>query len=230
MLNFRILGWIMLLCSAGSVYAFEGTITITCKKNTREHIFELKIKDQKAWMVSRFGGNKKYAGYLIDCQTRDFFTVSGLGRKVIIQYHADTLVRFYEQQGFKTGLSFGNGPKLSETNKVRVLNQQTATRYTAEKAEAWVGEIQTPLPAMIPLLRLLDAWGEIEFSGKTILEYTMQKGGDPESVKVNIVKEKIDDSWFILPKDYRAVNFSRLMEDKRNDPGLISLIRDFGEF
>lgn len=231
MLNPHWLGLIICLGSFFSACAFEGTITVNFKKDKEEHILELRIKDNNVWMVSRFGGNKKYGGYLMDLNTREFYTLSAQGKKVIIQYHADTLIRFYEQQGFKQGLSAGSGPRLTETNKVRVMNQQTATRYVCEKGEAWVAEMQTPLPVLIPLLRLLNAWGKIEHAGKMIVESTYApEQAAQESIRVSVVKEKIDDSWFILPKDFRAVNFTRLMEEKRNDSSIISLIRDFGEF
>src|SRR4051812_48357102 len=92
--------------SAFAQNSFEGTISVfyTNEKNTTV-ICEIKVKGNEVYVKQNENGNSKYDRFVIDLQSRDLYTISTAGKKVIIKYNLDSLLNFYDANNLKEGFS-----------------------------------------------------------------------------------------------------------------------------
>jgi|ERR1043165_6174145 hypothetical protein len=233
--------WGVLVLFSAPLFAqnnFEGVITVlyTNEKSTSINC-EIKIKGNEVYIKQNENGNKKYDRFVINLESRELFTVSAKDRKVIIKYHLDSLLNFYDRNQLKPGFSLSEDFNFKATDKVKKENNLSLTKYTGEtdlhKATIWVGETGAPLKQLIPFLRLLGSWNEADGLAKgDILEAEVSgKVSKKDSrVLVSVSKESVAKEMFLLPKTYLQKDFAKLMNTDRNNPQLKMIIQTFAEF
>lgn len=216
---------------------FEGTITLTYKNEKEKNVItQVKVKDNKAYIKQTENGNKKYDYFVVDLTTKDLYTVSTSDKKVVIKYNLDQLVEFYDANELKDGYKKDYGLDFKLTDKNSEINGVAATKAVADnaylKATAWVTESSAPINKLLPFLRLIGSWNEIQGTSQTVIEGEVNSKVNKKetSVKAAIKKETVSKDAFELPKDYLQKDFAQLMNDKKNNKDLKSLIKAFAEF
>lgn len=209
-------------------YTNEKSITVLC---------EIKIKGNDAYVKQNENGNPKYDRFVINLQSRELFTISARDKKVIIKYHLDSLLSYYDRNTLKEGFALNPGFGFKISDKTKADGGISMAKYTGEtdlrKATVWVGESTAPVNALIPFLRLLGNWNEADgsFKGQILETEVNNKVNKKESkVKVSITKEPVAKEMFVLPKTYLLKDFSKLMNEERNSKNLKTIIQTFAEF
>lgn len=222
----------------GAQSSFEGVITVfyTNDKNTTT-ICEIKAKGDDIYIKQLENGNTKYDRFVINLQTRDLYTISTHEKKVIIKYHLDSLLAYYDANKLKEGFELKTGLDFKATDKTKKENGVNMVKYTGEndlrKATVWLGESTAPVNALIPFLRLLGNWNDADgnFKGQVIeAEVTNKVSKKDTKVMVNIKHEEVAKEMFILPKTYLQKDFGKLMNTDRTNPSLKIIIQTFAEF
>ncbi|MCX6065049.1 MAG: hypothetical protein NT121_04750 [Chloroflexi bacterium] len=209
-------------------YTNEKSTTILC---------EIKIKGSDVYIKQNENGNKKYDRFVINLQSRELFTISAHDRKVIIKYNLDSLLSYYDRNNLKEGFSLNPGFTFKIADKAKTDGGITMAKYTGEtdlrKATVWVGESTAPINALIPFLRLLGNWNEVDGSFKNQIletEVSSKVSKKDSKVKVTVTSEPVAKEMFILPKTYLLKDFSKLMNEERNNKNLKTIIQTFAEF
>jgi len=218
--------------------SFEGTLNVFYTNDKSTTILcEVKIKGSDVYLKQNENGNLKYDRFVINLQSRDLFTISAHDRKVIIKYNLDSLLNYYDRNNLKEGFALNPGFSFKISDKAKTDGGISMAKYTGEtdlrKATIWVGECAAPINSLIPFLKLLGNWNEADGSFKNqILETEVSsKVSKKESkVKVTITSEPVAKEMFILPKTYLLKDFSKLMNDERNNQNLKTIIQTFAEF
>lgn len=216
--------------------AFEGTLTVTYKNEKDDNVVaEIKVKDKQVYIKQTLNGNKKYSHFIVNLQTRDFYTVSNADSKIVIQYNLDKILEFYETNKLKEGYKRNSGLALKATDKTKEENGQKLTYATADNdnltATAWLSESNAPISELIPLLRVLGNWNDAQ-SSKAIVSADVTNKADKKTttLKVSVKKETVNASTFELPKGYAVKNFAALMEDQKGNKDINMIIQSFAQF
>ena len=232
---------LFLLLFPVSVFAqtsFEGTLNVFYTNEKGESILcEIKVKGDDVYIKQNENGNKKYDRFVINLQSRELFTISAHDRKVVIKYHLDSLLSYYDRNNLKAGFVLNPAFGFKAADKTKTDVATSMAKYTGEtnlnKATIWIGESAAPINSLIPFLQLLGNWNEAGGSFKNqILEAEVSsKVSKKESrVKVSVTKEPVAKEMFVLPKTYLVKDFSKLMNDERNNKNLKTIIQTFAEF
>lgn len=217
---------------------FEGTLNVFYTNEKSETILcEVKVKGDDVYIKQNESGNKKYDRFVINLQSRELFTISAHDKKVIIKYHLDSLLNYYDRNNLKEGFSMNPGFGFKLADKTKNDGGIAMTKYTGEtdtrKATVWVGESVAPINSLIPFLRLLGNWNEADGSFKNqILETEVSSKANKKDskVKVSLTSEPVAKEMFVLPKTYLLKDFSKLMNEERNNQNLKTIIQTFAEF
>ena len=231
----------MLFRSAVTLFAqnsFEGTLNIIYTNDKSETVLcEIKVKGNDVYLKQVQNGNQKYDRFVINLQSRELYTISAHDRKVIIKYNLDSLLNFYDKNKLKEGFSLYPEFSFKQVDKTKTEGGIVLAKYTGEtdlrKTTVWAGESAAPVNSLIPFLRLLGNWNEADGLIKNqILETeVINKAGKKDSkVKVSVTSEPIATEMFILPKTYLVKDFSKLMNEERNNKNLKTIIQTFAEF
>ncbi len=237
----KIFSSLLLLLFSVTIFAqtsFEGTLNVFYTNEKGESILcEIKVKGDDVYIKQNENGNKKYDRFVINLQSRELFTISAHDRKVVIKYHLDSLLSYYDRNNLKEGFVLNPAFGFKAADKTKTDGATSMAKYTGEtnlsKATIWVGESTAPINSLIPFLQLLGNWNEADGSLKNqILEAEVSsKVSKKESrVKVSITKESVAKEMFVLPKTYLVKDFSKLMNDERNNKNLKTIIQTFAEF
>ena len=217
---------------------FEGTLNIFYTNEKSETILcEVKVKGDDVYIKQNESGNKKYDRFVMNLQSRELFTISAHDKKVIIKYHLDSLLSYYDRNNLKEGFSMNPGFGFKVAEKTKNDGGIAMTKYTGEtdtrKAIVWVGESAAPINALIPFLRLLGNWNESDGSFKNQIfeaEVDNKVSKKESKVKVTITSEPVAKEMFVLPKTYLLKDFSKLMNEERNNQNLKAIIQTFAQF
>ncbi|MCW5907888.1 MAG: hypothetical protein KIS94_08520 [Chitinophagales bacterium] len=217
--------------------SFEGVLTVTYTiGKDAPAVAELRVKDTQVYIKQKQNGNPKYDFFILDTETKDFYTVSTPDKKVMIKYKYDKLTEYYEEKNLKENYRKDYKLAFKQTDKTREENGMKQTRATAEdeslKVTAWTTDIKFPMNEIIPVLRLMNNWNEAQGTTQVILEAeVINKVSKKEStVKVAVRKENVSKDYFKLPKGYTEKDFGRLMEDERNNGKLPAIVQSFAGF
>lgn len=232
---------LFLLLFSVSVFAqtsFEGMLNVFYTNEKGESILcEIKVKGDDVYIKQNENGNKKYDRFVINLQSRELFTISAHDRKVVIKYHLDSLLSYYDRNNLKKGFVLNPSFNFKAADKAKTDGGISMAKYTGEtnlnKATIWIGESTAPINSLIPFLQLLGNWNEADGSFKSqILETEVSsKASKKESrVKVSVTREPVAKEMFVLPKTYLIKDFSKLMNDERNNKNLKTILQTFAEF
>ena len=224
-----------------SVFAqtsFEGTLNIFYTNEKSESILcEIKVKGNDVYIKQNENGNKIYDRFVINLQSRELYTISAHDRKVIIKYHIDSLLSYYDRNNLKEGFVLTPAFGFKATDKAKTDGGISMAKYTGEtnlnKATIWVGESTAPINSLIPFLQLLGNWNEADglFKNQILEAEVSSKVSKKESkVKVSVTAETVAKEMFVLPKTYLVKDFSKLMNEERNNKNLKTIIQTFAEF
>jgi hypothetical protein len=209
-------------------YVNEKATTITC---------EIKVKGDEVYLKQNENGNNKYDRFVINLKTRELYTISTSAHKVIIKYNLDSLISFYDNNKLKEGFVLNPGFSFKATDKPKTENGTVVTKYTGEtdlrKATVWTTESSAPVNQLIPFLRLLGNWneGDGQVKGQILETEISSKVSKKDShVKVTVKIEPVAKEMFLLPKTYLQKDFSKLMQDERNNTLLKTIVQTFSEF
>jgi hypothetical protein len=197
---------------------------------------ELKASDKMIYIKNLQGGNEKYSFYILNLDTKDFFTVSKPEKKTVIKYQLDQLLDMYDKDELKEG--FKTNPDLSfkATEKTKEENGIKLTKYTGESAInrgiCWQQNTAYNFNRFIPVLRLLGFWNNAQLSSGTITEaaVTNKVSKKESTVKVVSKKETVSKEIFELPKDYLQKDFAKMMEQEKNNKDLKTIVQTFAGF
>lgn len=229
----------LLLFSAGTFaqYSFEGSVTISFKNGSNSSAADIKIKEYLVLIRQTENPIRKYNYFLVNLNTRSLETVSLKGTAVVIHYHLDSLLRYYEDNDLKEGYKTDYGISLRETDKA--ISEGNAKMVKAvgddnvRKVTAWLVDEKVPLNEIVPLLRLLGNWNEAQSNSKKIIlqaDVFNKISKKETSVKANYYKEKLPDTLFDLPKNVLRKDFAQLMQNYKGKDELKVLIQTFGGF
>lgn len=228
---------VILLSVSFAKAAFEGTITVQHKNEKNVTVTaEIKVKDSLIYIRQTENGHPKYSGYLINTQSRDFYTIGKEDKKVAIRYHLDSLLAFYERFNLKDGYRTNYGYDYKTSDKSKEENGAKYYKATAEdsyyKVTVWNGTSALPIAGLIPVLRLLGNWNEAQNNQQNIIEADVfNKLSRKEStVRVSSKNESIKDKTFTLPDNYRMEDFRSLMNKPIQQNDMRNIIQSFGEF
>jgi hypothetical protein len=218
-------------------FSFEGTLNVSFKNGSTINAADIKIKGDKVLIRQIENPIKKYSYFLVDLGKRTFETVALKDTMVVIQYHLDSLLQYYEQNNLKEGFRNHYGIALKETDKAvndgAVRMVKAVGEDNSRKITAWLIDESVPLNELTPVLRLLGNWNEAESGSKKIVlqAEVWNKGSKREtSVKATYFKEKLPSSLFDLPKNALLKDFAQLMQKQRNNSDLKTLIQTFAGF
>ncbi len=217
---------------------FEGTLNVFyINEKSTTVLCEVKIKGSDVYLKQNENGNTKYDRFVINLQSRELFTISTHDRKVIIKYHLDSLLSYYDRNKLKEGFSLNPELSFKNADKAKTEGGISLAKYTGEtdlrKATVWVGESTAPINSLVPFLRLLGNWNEADGPFKNQIfetEVTGKVSKKESKVKVSVTKEPVAKEMFVLPKTYLLKDFSKLMNDERNNKNLKTIIQTFAEF
>ena len=225
----------------GSLFAqnmFEGSIDVLyTNEKTTTILCEIKVKGDDVYLKQNENGNSKYDRFVINLKSRELFTISKSDKKVIIKYNFDSLVNYYSRNNLKEGFAVNPGFSFKISDKAKTENGVAMAKYTGEtdlkKATVWVGESKAPINTLVPFLRLLGNWNEGDGSFKNQIfetEVTNKVSKKDSKVKVSVTTEPVAKEMFILPKTYLQKDFSKMMNEERDNKLLKTIIQTFAEF
>jgi hypothetical protein len=216
---------------------FEGTLTVTYTSGKEQPVIaDVKIKGHQVYIKQKQNGNAKYDFFVLDLQTKIFYTVSAPDKKVIISYDYDKLAKYYEAHNLKEGYKTDYKLAFKQTDKTKEENGMVLTKSVAEddllKATVWTTTLKVPFNELIPVLRLLNNWNEAQAGEQAILEAEVTNKASKRESTVNVVvrKETISKDVFKLPKDYLSKDFSLLMEQEKDNGKLPAIVQSFASF
>ncbi|MFN8322011.1 MAG: hypothetical protein U0T74_05085 [Chitinophagales bacterium] len=217
--------------------AFEGTLTVTYKNDKGvASKTEVKVKDQLVYLKNITGGVAKYDYYVLDLTTREFFTVSKSDKKVIIKYHIDKLLELYDKNNLKEGFSIKSPISFKSADKTKEEDGLTLSKYFGEtdfqKASFWHANFSFNFCGLIPVLRLMGCWNNIQASDGIITggEEFSKAGKSESTVAVTIRKETISKDVFKLPESYLRKDFIKLLESENGNKDLNLIVQTFAGF
>lgn len=218
-------------------YAFEGTIIVTNRVGATTYAADIKFKDGKALIRQTENPIKKYSYFLVNLNTRMLQTVALKDTMVVIDYHLDSLLAFYELHQLKSGFRNNYNVILKETDKSVNDGTVKMVKATGEdnlfKITAWLVDDFIPLNELVPFLRLIGDWNEAQSNTKKVVlqaDVVYRASKKESSVKAIYFKEKLPDTLFELPKSVVKKDFSKLMQEQRNNQDLKILIQAFCGF
>ena len=225
----------------GSLFAqnlFEGSIDVLYTNEKATTILcEIKVKGDDVYLKQNENGNSKYDRFVINLKSRELFTISKSDKKVILKYNFDSLVNYYSRNNLKEGFVVNPGFNFKISDKAKTENGVAMAKYTGEtdlkKATVWVGESKAPINTLVPFLRLLGNWNEGDGSFKNQIfetEVTNKVSKKDSKVKVSVTTEPVAKEMFILPKTYLQKDFSKMMNEERDNKLLKTIIQTFAEF
>lgn len=216
---------------------FEGTLTVTYTNGKEQPVVaDVKIKGHQVYIKQKQNGNTKYDFFVLDLQTKIFYTVSTPDKKVIISYDYDKLAKYYEAHNLKEGYKTDYKLAFKPTDKTKEENGMVLTKSVAEdeilKATVWTTSLKVPFSELVPVLRLLNNWNEAQAGEQAVLEaeVTNKISKKETTVKVVVKKETISKDVFKLPKDYLTKDFSILMEQEKDNGKLPAIVQSFASF
>lgn len=216
---------------------FEGTLTITYTIGKEQPVVaDVKIKGHQIYIKQKQNGNPKYDFFVLDLQTKLFYTVSTADKKVIISYDYEKLAKYYEAHNLKDGYKTDYKLAFKSADKTKEENGMVLTKSLAEddflKASVWTTSLKIPFNELIPVLRLINNWNEVQGTEQVIVdgEVTNKASKRESTVKVVVRKETISKDVFKLPKDYITKDFSLLMEQEKDNGKLPAIIQSFASF
>ena len=86
---------------------------------------------------------------------------------------------------------------------------------------------------LIPFLQLLGNWNDANSSVKNQIfeaEVSSKVSKKESKVKVTVTNEPVAKEMFVLPKTYLLKDFSKLMNEERDNKSLKTIIQTFAEF
>jgi hypothetical protein len=216
---------------------FEGTLTVTYTNGKEQPVVaDVKIKGQQIYIKQKQNGNAKYDFFVLDLQTKLFYTVSTPDKKVIISYDYEKLPKYYEAHQLKEGYKTDYKLAFKPTEKTKEENGMTLAKWVAEdeilKSTIWTAPLKAPFNELIPVLRLLNNWNEAQAGEQAILEAEVNNkiSKKETTVKVVVKKETISKDVFKLPKNYLTKDFSILMEQEKDNGKLPAIVQSFASF
>lgn len=232
---------LFLLLFSASLFAqtsFEGTVNVFYTNEKSETVTcEIKIKGNDVYLKQSENGNKKYDRFVINLQSRGLFTISAHDKKVIIKYNLDSLLSYYDRNNLKEGFMLNPNFNFKAADKVKTDGGIAMAKYTGEtdlrKSTIWVGESTAPINSLIPFLQLLGNWNEANSSFKNQIfeaEVSSKVSKKESKVKVTVTNEPVAKEMFVLPKTYLLKDFSKLMNEERDNKSLKTIIQTFAEF
>jgi hypothetical protein len=235
------LGFLFLIFFSHSLFAdkgFEGTFTVQFTNEKKEASkMEIKVKDSLVYLKHLQGGLERYDHYLLNLNTKDFYTVSKDDKKVIIKYNLDQLLGLYEKEKLKEGFSINSPILFKPADKLRREVDVVLAKYTGEneiyKSSFWLdSEAGFNFNRLIPLLRLLDCWNDAQAEdGLIVSSESLNKVSKRQStMAVTMKKGPVSKDAFILPKNYLQKDFSKLLETEKNNKDLKVLVKTFAGF
>ncbi|MBK7147375.1 MAG: hypothetical protein IPH78_00805 [Bacteroidetes bacterium] len=229
--------FIFLALSACCQLSFEGTLNVSYKNGSNISTADIKIKGPQVLIRQMENRIKKYNYFLVDLEQRTFETVALRDTMIVIKYHLDSLLQYYEQNNLKDGFRCNYGLALKETDKVvndgAVRMVKAVGEDNTRKVTAWLIDEYVPLNELTPLLRLLGNWNEAESQSQKIVlqaEVFHKLTKRESSVKATYFKEKLPATLFELPKNALLKDFALLMQKQRNNSDLKTLIQTFAGF
>jgi hypothetical protein len=218
-------------------YNFEGSIRVTLKSGSAISSADVQVKNELVLIRQVENPIKKYSYFLVNLNTRVFQTVALKDTMVVIQYHLDSLLNFYETKNLKEGFQLNYALDLKETDKAVSDGAVKMTKALAEdnlrKVTAWLIDEYVPLNELTPLLRLLGNWNEAQSNSRRIVlqaDVLNKVSKKESSAKAVYYKEKLPATLFDVPKNALLKDFSKLMQEQRNNKDLGSIIQTFGGF
>lgn len=232
---------LFLLLFSASLFAqtsFEGTVNVIYTNEKSETVAcEIKVKGDDVYLKQNENGNRKYDRFVINLQSRELFTISAHDKKVIIKYNLDSLLSYYDRNNLKEGFLLNSNFNFKAADKAKTDGGISMAKYTGEtdlrKSTIWIGESAAPINSLIPFLQLLGNWNEANSSFKNQIfeaEVSSKVSKKESKVKVTVTSEPVAKEMFVLPKTYLLKDFSKLMNEERNNKSLKTIIQTFAEF
>ncbi len=217
--------------------SFEGTFAVTYK-NEKGSLSktELKVKDQLVYLKPFEGGLAKYDYYVLNLGTHEFFTVSKPDKKVVIKYNLDKLLDIYDKNNLKEGFRIKSPVNFKASDKSKEENGLILTKYAGEtdfqKASFWHSSFSFNFSELIPVLRLLGCWNNIQaVDGIITSGEEFNKASKNEStVAVTVRKETVSKDVFKLPENYLQKDFIKILESEKNNKDLNLIVQTFAGF
>jgi len=229
---------VLALFSLYGIAAFEGNIQIslTDDKGVAKNCI-IKLKDTLAIIQPINADNKKFDSYIINLQTGTLMAVSNSTKKVVLSCPLDSLTAWYENRGLKDGYKQHNAYEYKTTDKTKTVDNQTAKKLVFEnelvKHSVWATECTSPLEKLLPFLRLLGFWNDIESSAKTcVVEGDSYNKASKRNTTVRAIikSEKIDAGSFKVASDYVTKDLGQIIRKKGNTPEGNTVIQSFFSF
>jgi hypothetical protein len=236
----KLFGLLFLVLLSNFLFAdngFEGSFTVqfTNEKKAASKM-EIKVKDSLIYLKHLQGGLAKYDHYLVNLNTRDFYTISKTDKKVIIKYNLDKLLELYEKENLKEGFTIQSPLVFKTADKIKEEKGIKLSKYAGEndiyRASYWLTDAGFNFNRLIPLLRLLGSWNEAQADEGIIMnaEATNKVSKRESSVVVTMKKEPVSKDVFSLPKNYLQKDFSKLLEAERDNKDIKVIVKTFAGF
>lgn len=212
---------------------FEGTATVILKTAKDKQITtEVAAKGELFYIVQKQNGNPKYSGFILNTKKRELITLSDTSKKIALQYHVDSLIRFYVTHELKEGFSPYTLPSFTYSDKTKPAGGYVA-ETTLQHHTVWVAENQFQVNSIVAFLQLIGSWNEANGSFKNQIfkaEVYYKANKKKSEVTVQAKAAKVDAGVFQIPASYTVKNMAQLMSENQHTPEIISAVKTFTEF
>lgn len=225
--------FILLSATSFSQQVFEGTATVILKTGKdKQVVTEITAKGELFYLVQKQNGNAKYSGFILNTKNRELITLSDTSKKIALQYHLDSLIRFYVSHELKDGFSPYTLPAFTYSDKTKPAGGYVA-ETTLHNLTVWIAENAFQVNSIIPFLQLIGSWNEANGSFKNQIfkaEVYYKANKKKSEVTVQTKTAQVDAGLFQIPTTYTVKNMAQLMSENQNSPEIISAVKTFTEF
>lgn len=229
--------FLMLICAFTYAQSFEGILQIDYRSESgAKNAVDVYVKGDKFYIKKVFGGCGRYESYIYDTHTRILSCLSTQAPKTALSLDIDKVLGIYEAKqlrpGFKIHISqpYATSSKSKKIADIKVIQKKAATQDTTY--EIWAAQLDINYIDLIPVLRVIGFWGDVEDGNNTILESSTvnKKTAKFSTVNVIPVTTKIDKALFTIPQDYQLVDLDKFLVNEYKSPRFGELVKAFTGF
>jgi hypothetical protein len=227
----------ILICTFTYAQSFEGILQIDYRSESgAKNAVDVYVKGNKFYIKKVFGGCGRYDSYIYDTHTRLLSCLCPQNPKTALSLDIDKVLGIYEAKqlrpGFKIHISrpYASTSKSKKIADIKVIQKKTAVQDTSY--EIWTAQLDINYIDLIPVLRVIGFWSDVEDGNNTILESRTEnkKTAKFSTINVTPLTTKVDKALFTIPQDYQQVDLDKFLVNEYKSPRFGELVKAFTGF